>query len=132
MLFLVFHHTVQRRLCNINVSCFYKRSHVSEEKRKQKRSYVRTVNICIAGYDDFVVARFLDVEFVSKSCPDCCCERYNFAAVEYLMEPCLFHVQNLSPQGEYCLEFPVAALFAASSCAVTFNNIQLAFFRISV
>ena len=78
---------------------------------------MRAVHVGIGHNYNLMIPEFADIE-VSFSYTGSEGRNYNLylIVVEHFVEPCLFHVQQFSPQRKDCLIAPVSPLFRRSAC----------------
>ena len=120
----------QRRLGNIYMTLLYKRSHITEEERQKKCSYMLSVNIGICHYNHFSVSYFCNVKIVSYSRTYRGYNREQFFVAENLIYTRFFYVQHFSPKRENCLKTSVTSLLCAAARGISLYNIYLGIFRI--
>src|SRR3974377_238243 len=126
-------HAVKRRLRDVHVIALNQLLHVAEEKGKQKRANVRTVNVRIGHENDFVVAQLAGVEIIlanarAKRRDD----RADFFVAEHLVVAGLLDVKNLAFEGKDGLIFAVAALLRGSAGPLALDDEQFAMRRIAL
>ena len=87
----------QRRLSDEQMPGVDNCAHLSKEEGEQQRSNMGTVDIGVGHDDDFVIARFVRVEFFA---PDAAANRgdqgADFGRGQHAVKACSFHVQNLA------------------------------------
>ncbi len=85
-----------------------------EEEREQQRADVRAIHVRVGHDDDLVVAEAVEIERAFAAVADAGADRgdecANFGVLQHLVEPRLFHVEDLAFDREDGLVVTVAAL----------------------
>src|SRR5579875_113457 len=117
---------VERRLRNIEMALLDQQRHMAEEEGQQQGANVGTIDVGIAHNHDASVAQTGYVELLTDTGADGRDNILDLGIFEHLINAGTFDIQNFTTQRENCLEMPVASLFCASTCRVTFYEVEFA------
>lgn len=127
---LSFRQTIEWRLGDVDVTVRNKLPHVSVEEGEQQCPDVGSVDVGIGHDYDPVVSELRELEGVSDGGSEGDDEILYLLIHEDFIQSGLFGIQDLSPEWQYRLEFPIASLLRASSCGISLYDIELGFGRI--
>src|SRR5699024_5139784 len=121
---------VERWLYKIHVTVLDQRAHESEQQREQQRPDVLSVHIGIRHEYELVVAQFRDVELVVDSGAERGDHRLYLGVLEYPVDPCLLHIDDLATKRQDRLVHGVAALLGGAARGISLHNVEFAVLRL--
>src|SRR5665811_923 len=101
----------ERWLGDVDVAFANERLQVPVEECEEQCANVRTVNIGIGHDDDSMVAEFGKVKLFAHRCSKSGDDGTDFIVLKHLVEPRLFHIEDLASKWKDGLEAPLATLF---------------------
>ena len=131
-LLLSLHDREERGLGDVDIAGLDQPEHIPVEEGEEKGPDMGAVDIGISHDHDMVVSCMVDLELLANTRADGRDERLDLGIFQDLVLPGLLHVQDLPPQREDGLEFPVPSLLGAPACRISFHDIDLALFRVTL
>ncbi len=129
-MFLALANLIERRLGNEYMTMLNQRFHVAIEERQQQRTDMRAIDIGIGHDDDFIVPALGNIEFFANTRSKSSNHRPDFIIGQYLIEPCLFHIDNFATERQDSLEAAIPALLCTAAGRITFDQINFRLIRI--
>ena len=133
---LAFGTKIKRWSSDVQVALLNHLREVAEEERHNQRVDVRTIDVGI-GHDDYLlVAQLIYISFfaVLSVYTETDAQRLDdivyFVTLECFVPHGFFHIQNLTAQRQNSLESTVTALLGGTTCRITLDEEQFAFFRV--
>ena len=128
------HGFVQGRHGNVHMAFENQLRHKTVKQGQQQGGDVGSVHVRIRHDNDLVVAQLFDVEIIAvalgKSASEGIDHGLDLRIGQHLVDACLFHIQNLAPDGKDCLEHAVSCHLGAASGGISLHNKDLALGRV--
>ena len=102
----------------------YQIRHEAVDEGQQQGADMGTVHVRICHQNDFIIPKLGYIEILMYSCTKCRYHGPDFRVCVYLVQPGLFHVQNLSPQGKYGLSGPGPGCLCAASGGIPLHDVD--------
>ena len=88
---------------------------------------MRSVNVGIGHYNNFIVSELFYVKFSAYSRSKCLNYRSKLIISVYLIFTCFFYVKHLTPKRKYSLILTVTSVFGTAARTVTLYYINFSF-----